>query len=137
MECAGNGRAKLKPRPLSQPWLEGAVSTAEWTGVPVARLLDEAGLKPGTVECVFTGADHGTEKGDEHDYARSLTAAELRRPEIMIAYEMNGRPLEPQHGHPLRLIVPGWYGMTSVKWLKRIEAVTEPFAGCQQCTAYW
>ncbi len=137
LECAGNGRAELKPRPLSQPWLDGAIGTAEWTGVPVARLLDEAGLKQGTVECIFTGADHGTEKEHEHDYARSLTVAELRRPETMIAFEMNGRPLEPQHGFPLRLIVPGWYGMTSVKWLKRIEAVTEPFEGYQQKTAYW
>lgn len=136
VECAGNGRARLLPRPISQPWLNEAVSTAEWTGVPLAAILEDAGLKPGTVELVFTGADHGTEKGFEHDYARSLTVAEAMRPEVLLAYEMNGRALEPQHGFPLRLLVPGWYGMTHVKWLSRIEAVREPFEGYQQRVAY-
>ena len=70
------------------------------------------GSTPGAVELVFTGADHGVEKGHEHDYARSLTVADALRPEVLLAYEMNGRPLEPQHGFPLRLLVPGWYGMT-------------------------
>jgi DMSO/TMAO reductase YedYZ molybdopterin-dependent catalytic subunit len=137
LECAGNGRARLHPRPISQPWLNEAVGTAMWTGVPLAALLAEAGLKAGTVELVFTGADHGVEKGFEHDYARSLTVEDAMRPEVMLAYEMNGRPLEPQHGYPLRLLVPGWYGMTSVKWLVRIEAVTKPFAGYQQKVAYY
>ncbi len=137
LECAGNGRARLSPRPISQPWLNEAVSTAEWTGTSLAGLLEEAGLEPGAVELVFTGADHGVEKGYEHDYARSLTVAEASRPEILLAYEMNGRPLEPQHGFPVRLIVPGWYGMTHVKWLTRIEAVTQPFQGYQQAVAYW
>jgi DMSO/TMAO reductase YedYZ molybdopterin-dependent catalytic subunit len=137
IECAGNGRARLTPRPLSQPWLVEAVSTAEWTGTPLAPLLEEAGLEAGTVEIVFTGADHGVEKGCEHDYARSLTVADATRPEVLLAYEMNGRPLEPQHGFPVRLLVPGWYGMTHVKWLTRIEAVKAPFAGYQQTVAYW
>jgi DMSO/TMAO reductase YedYZ molybdopterin-dependent catalytic subunit len=137
LECAGNGRARLWPRPISQPWLNEAVATAEWTGTPLAELLAEAGLEPGVVELVFTGADHGVEKGYEHDYARSLTVADATRPEVLLAYEMNGRPLEPQHGFPLRLLVPGWYGMTNVKWLTRIDAVTEPFTGYQQRVAYW
>lgn len=136
LECAGNGRARLFPRPVSQPWLNEAVGTAEWTGTPLAGILEEAGLKTGTVELVFTGADHGTEKGYEHDYARSLSAAEAMRPEILLAYEMNGQPLEPQHGFPLRLLVPGWYGMAHVKWLSRIEAVAKPFEGYQQTVAY-
>src|SRR5207248_4723491 len=89
------------------------------------------------MERAFTGADHGIEKGDEHDYARSLRIDDAMRPEVMLAYEMNGRPLEPQHGFPLRLLVPGWYGMTSVKWLARIDAVTKPFDGYQQQVAYW
>src|SRR4030095_4827395 len=118
LECAGNGRAQLSPRPISQPWLNEAVGTAEWTGTPLAPLLDEVGLLPQCVELVFTGSDHGIEKGYEHDYARSLTVADARRPAVMLAYEMNGRPLEPQHGFPLRLLVPGWYGMTQVKWLR-------------------
>ena len=137
LECAGNGRARLFPRPVSQPWLNEAVGTAEWTGTPLAALLDDAGVKADSVELVFTGADHGIEKGNEHDYARSLTLDDARRDGVMLAYEMNGRPLEPQHGFPLRLLVPGWYGMTHVKWLTRIEAVTKPFDGYQQRTAYW
>lgn len=137
IECAGNGRARLHPRPISQPWLNEAVSTAEWTGTPLAGVLEDAGVADGAVELVFTGADHGVEKGYEHDYARSLPLAEARRPEVLLAYEMNGRALEPQHGFPLRLVVPGWYGMAHVKWLGRIEAVTQPFEGYQQKVAYW
>jgi DMSO/TMAO reductase YedYZ molybdopterin-dependent catalytic subunit len=137
IECAGNGRARLMPRPISQPWLVEAVGTAEWTGTPLAAVLADAGAKPGAVEWVFTGADHGIEKGYEHDYARSLSIEDATRPEVLLAYEMNGRPLEPQHGFPARLLVPGWYGMTHVKWLTRIEAVTTPFDGYQQRVAYW
>jgi len=136
MECAGNGRARLQPRPVSQPWLLEAVGTASWTGVPLRDVLLEAGLGPDTVEIVFSGADHGVQGEVEHDYERSLPLDVALRPEVLLAYEMNGRPLEPQHGAPLRLLVPGWYGMTSVKWLTRITAVTEPFAGYQQAAAY-
>jgi DMSO/TMAO reductase YedYZ molybdopterin-dependent catalytic subunit len=137
LECAGNGRARLLPRPISQPWLVEAVGTSEWTGTPLAGVLADTGIDPAAVELVFTGADHGVEKGYEHDYARSLTIADASRPEVLLAYEMNGRPLEPQHGFPVRLLVPGWYGMTHVKWLVRIDAVTEPFDGYQQRVAYW
>ena len=136
LECAGNGRARLHPRPISQPWLNEAVGTAEWTGTPLAGVLEDAGIEPGTVDIVFVGADHGIEKGYEHDYARSLPLEEITRPEVLLAYEMNARPLEPQHGAPLRLLVPGWYGMTHVKWLARIEALTHRFEGYQQSVAY-
>jgi len=136
MECAGNGRARLRPRPLSQPWLVEAIGTAEWTGTPLAPLLEEAGLAADALEVVFSGADRGIQADDEHDYARSLTVADALRPEVMLAYEMNGEPLQPQHGFPLRLLVPGWYGMTSVKWLKAIDVVTAPFSGYQQAVAY-
>jgi DMSO/TMAO reductase YedYZ molybdopterin-dependent catalytic subunit len=136
MECAGNGRARLAPRPVSQPWLVEAVGTAAWTGASLSELLTAAGVRPGTVELVFRGADHGVQGEVEHDYARSLSLREAMRPEVLLAYEMNGRPLEPQHGAPLRLLVPGWYGMTNVKWLGSIAAVTEPFDGYQQAVAY-
>ena len=136
LECAGNGRARLSPRPLSQPWLEEAVSTAEWTGTPLAGVLAQAGLAEDAVELVFTGADRGVQGGVEQDYARSPPLADATQPEVLLAYEMDGRPLEPQHGFPLRLIVPGWYGMTSVKWLTSIEAVARPFEGYQQTPAY-
>jgi DMSO/TMAO reductase YedYZ molybdopterin-dependent catalytic subunit len=136
MECAGNGRARLEPRPLSQPWLEGAVGNAEWTGTPLAAVLDQAGVLDGAVEVVLTGADRGVQDDVEHDYERSVPIAEAMRPEVLLAYEMNGDPLLPQHGFPIRVIVPGWYGMTSVKWLSRITVVTEPFQGYQQAIAY-
>ena len=136
LECAGNGRTRMENRAESQPWLLEAVSTAEWTGTPLAGLLEEAGLGSGVVELVFTGADHGVQGGIEQDYQRSLTVAEAMRPEVLLAYAMNGHPLEPQHGAPVRLLVPGWYGMTSVKWLRRIEAVTRPFEGYQQADSY-
>jgi DMSO/TMAO reductase YedYZ molybdopterin-dependent catalytic subunit len=136
LECAGNGRARLQPRPLSNPWLLEAIGTAEWTGTSLGPLLDEAGMRDEAMELVFTGRDRGFQGGTEQAYQRSLTLAEARRPEVLLAYEMNGEPLQPQHGHPLRLLVPGWYGMTSVKWLERIEAVAEPFEGYQQAHTY-
>jgi DMSO/TMAO reductase YedYZ molybdopterin-dependent catalytic subunit len=136
MECAGNGRARLTPRPISQPWLLEAVGNAEWTGVRLAELLDEAGLADDAVELVFTGLDRGVEGGIEQSYERSLTISEARREEVVLAYAFNGLPLPPQHGFPVRLLVPGWYGMASVKWLARITAVAEPFTGYQQARAY-
>jgi sulfane dehydrogenase subunit SoxC len=136
MECAGNGRARLSPRPASQPWLAEAVGTAEWTGVPLAAVLDEAGVTGDAVEVVFRGLDRGVESGVEQHYERALTLDEARRDEVLLAYAMNGAPLPPQHGFPLRLVVPGWYGMTNVKWLAAITVIDEPFAGYQQAVAY-
>ena len=132
MECAGNGRGRLSPRPISQPWLTEAIGTAEWTGTPLRPLLEEAGPLDEAVEFVFAGTDRGVQKEIEHDYERSLPIADVLRDEVLLAYEMNGAPLPPQHGFPLRLIVPDWYGMASVKWLTRITAVSEPFEGFQQ-----
>jgi DMSO/TMAO reductase YedYZ molybdopterin-dependent catalytic subunit len=136
MECAGNGRARLAPRAISQPWLLEAVGTAEWSGTPLWPLLEEAGIADAAVELVFAGLDRGVEGDVEQRYARSLPLSEARREEVMLAWGVNGQLLPPQHGFPLRLLVPGWYGMTSVKWLERITAVTEPFDGYQQVRAY-
>ena len=136
MECAGNGRARLDPRPVSQPWLNEAIGTAEWTGTPLAPILEEAGIADEAHEIVFTGADRGIQGGIEQDYGRSLPIADAMRPEVLIATAMNGQPLQPQHGQPARLLVPGWYGMASVKWLTSIRAVAEPFTGFQQTPAY-
>ncbi len=136
MECAGNGRARLEPRPLSQPWLLEAVGTAEWTGVRLADLLDEAGVQGSAVEVLFRGLDRGVEGGEEQQYERSLTLDEARRDEVLLAYAMNDAPLPPQHGFPLRLVVPGWYGMTSVKWLEAVTLIDRPFAGYQQARGY-
>ncbi len=136
LECAGNGRALMEPRAISQPWLSEAVGTAEWTGTPLAPLLAQAGLADDAVEVVFTGLDRGAQGGVLHDYERSLPLAEALRDDVLLAWAINGQPLPPQHGFPLRLIVPGWYGMTQVKWLRSIAVVAEPFAGWQQETAY-
>ncbi|MEU9028814.1 sulfite oxidase [Streptomyces sp. NPDC048383] len=138
MECAGNGRARLSPRPVSQPWLLEAVGTADWTGVPLRTVLAEAGALPGAVEAVFTGADHGVERGVEQDYRRSLPlgVATGEDPPVLLAHTMNGVPLPPQHGYPLRLVVPGWYGMAHVKWLRDITLTDVPFTGFQQSVAY-
>lgn len=131
MECAGNGRTFMKPRPVNQPWIHGAVSTANWTGTPLRHVLEEAGIEDGAVEVLFTGRDRGVQSGEEQFYQRSLRLADAMKDEVVLVYEMNGATLEPQHGYPLRLVVPGWYGMTNVKWLDRIEILTEPFNGMQ------
>jgi DMSO/TMAO reductase YedYZ molybdopterin-dependent catalytic subunit len=136
LECAGNGRARLTPRPLSQPWLGEAVGTAEWTGTPLGPLLAEAGLLPGASDVVFTGLDRGVQRGVEQHYERSLSVADAKREEVLLAYAINGAPLPPQHGFPLRLIVPGWYGMTHVKWLRSITVLDRAFEGFQQAVAY-
>jgi DMSO/TMAO reductase YedYZ molybdopterin-dependent catalytic subunit len=136
MECAGNGRARLRPRPVSQPWLNEAVGTAEWTGTPLAPLLREAGVRDGAVDVAFVGADHGIERGVEQDYARGLALADALADDVLLAYEMDGRPLPAQHGAPVRLVVPGWYGMAQVKWLVRIQVLDRAFDGFQNVTAY-
>jgi DMSO/TMAO reductase YedYZ molybdopterin-dependent catalytic subunit len=135
MECAGNGRARLDPRPVSQPWLLEAVGTARWRGTPLRPLLEEAGIG-GAVEVLCTGLDRGIESEEEQAFQRALPLEEALRDEVLLAYEMNGTPLPPQHGFPLRLVVPGWYGMTNVKWLERIELVDTPFAGYQNSWSY-
>jgi DMSO/TMAO reductase YedYZ molybdopterin-dependent catalytic subunit len=131
MECAGNGRALMPPRAESQPWLDGAIGNAEWTGTPLPPILEEAGLRPETVELVFTGADHGIQGDVEQDYQWGFSLGDIVRDDVLLAYEMNGQPLPPQHGYPVRLLVPDWYGMCSVKWLTRITAVAHRFDGFQ------
>lgn len=136
LECAGNGRGQMSPRYPSMPWMEEGVSTAEWTGTPLGPLLRAAGVHADATEVVFRGTDRGIDRGTEHDYARSLSIAEAMREDVLVVYAMNGQPLLPQHGAPLRLVVPGWYGMASVKWLAAIEAVNVPFDGIQQTHSY-
>ena len=131
MECAGNGRALMPPRAESQPWLLEAVGNSEWTGTSLPAILDEAGLRPEAVELVFTGADHGIQGDVEQDYQWGFSLADIVRDDVLLAYELNGQPLPPQHGYPIRLLVPDWYGMCSVKWLRRITAVAQPFDGFQ------
>ncbi|HEV2815154.1 MAG TPA: molybdopterin-dependent oxidoreductase, partial [Solirubrobacteraceae bacterium] len=134
MECAGNGRAALAPRPISQPWLLEAVGNAQWTGTPLRPLVE--GIATGAAELLFTGLDRGVEGDVVQAYERALPVADALHDDVLLAYELNGEPLPPQHGFPLRLVVPGWYGMTSVKWLTRITALETPHEGYQNATAY-
>lgn len=136
LECAGNGRAITSPRWISQPWHHEAVGTAEWTGTPLKPLLEEAGLTPSAHDIVFYGTDRGFDAGDEHDYGRSLSPEQARHDDVLLVWAMNSAPLLPQHGFPLRLVVPGWYGMASVKWLNRIVVIDRPFEGHQQVGTY-
>jgi sulfane dehydrogenase subunit SoxC len=136
LECAGNGRANLSPRPLSQPWLFEAVGTAEWTGTALAPLLREAGLLDDAAEVVFTGLDQGLQGGIQQQYERALPLDAALEGDVLLAYSVNGVALPPQHGFPARVIVPGWYGMAHVKWLRAVTVTSAPFEGYQQASAY-
>jgi DMSO/TMAO reductase YedYZ molybdopterin-dependent catalytic subunit len=144
IECAGNSRVFLVPKAKGVLWELGGVSTAEWTGVSLSTILERAGIKEGAVEVIFKGADKGqiTEEpktpGEIH-FARSLPLEKARQREVVLAYQMNGEDLSLEHGFPLRAIVPGWYGVASVKWLTSIEVTDKPFRGYWQTTeyAYW
>ena len=144
IECAGNGRAFLVPKAKGLLWEQGGVGTAEWTGVPLSVLLDKAGIKEETVEIILEGTDQGEISEEPKTpgiihFARSLSLAKARQPEVLIAYQMNGKDLTPEHGFPVRAIIPGWYGMASIKWLNRIIATATPFDGYFQSLeyAYW
>jgi DMSO/TMAO reductase YedYZ molybdopterin-dependent catalytic subunit len=136
MECAGNGRAKFTPRPISQPWLLEAVGTGRWRGARLRDVLERAAPGDDAVEAVFTGLDRGVEGEEEQSFQRSLPVDLANDEDVLLAYELNGSPLPPQHGYPLRLLVPGWYGMTNVKWLTQITLSRDPFTGYQQARGY-
>jgi sulfite oxidase len=138
LECAGNRRSGL-PVPAPGPqWNLGAVGNAKWTGVPLSTVLDRAGLSPQATELVFTGADSGSraDMNGQFTYIRSLPNDEKLLAECILALAMNDEPLPPKHGFPLRLIVPGWYGMAQVKWLTGITAADLPFKGPWQAFDY-
>ncbi len=140
MECAGNSRAFMTPPAEGLQFQHGAVGNARWRGVRVSELLSRAAPRDKAVEVLFEGADLGEEEEEgesfELGYARSLPMAKALSPDTLLAYEMNGQPLTPQHGFPLRLLVPGWYGMASVKWLTRVRVLEEPFDGFFQKRRY-
>jgi DMSO/TMAO reductase YedYZ molybdopterin-dependent catalytic subunit len=141
LECAGNSRVFLVPQVSGAQWGLGAVGNAEWTGVPLAALLERVGLQEDACEIVLEGADRGTPKEPPIPpgligYARSLPRDKAIQREVLIAYQMNGQDLPPDHGYPVRAIVPGHFGMASVKWLTRVQAVREPFRGYWQTSDY-
>ena len=145
LECCGNG-------PVPDPWARetraamekvtghGIMGNAEWVGVPLAQLLSKAGVKSTAVEVMFEGADHGPDETcgipPEVTYERSLPVQKAMHPDTLLAYQMNGQELSPLHGYPLRLVVPGWYGMCSVKWLVGIHVMDQAFEGFYQKQRY-
>src|SRR5437762_3172760 len=143
LECAGNNRHFLEPKVKGVQWGLGAVGTAEWTGVPLSILLDRAGVKANAREVILEGADHGMladpkSPPGELRYSRSIPLEKAQR-DVLLACRMNGNDVPPEHGFPVRAIVPGWYAMASVKWLQRIIVTYRPFAGYDptQDYAYW
>jgi DMSO/TMAO reductase YedYZ molybdopterin-dependent catalytic subunit len=138
LECAGNGRTGFTPPPDGEKWDLGAVSTAEWTGVPLVEVLDRAGVRAGATEVVFRGADGGTLDGQAAPirFERSLALDQGRDGEVLLTYAMNGEPLPVQHGYPVRLIVPGWYAVASLKWLTEIDLIAGRFTGHYQTDKY-
>jgi DMSO/TMAO reductase YedYZ molybdopterin-dependent catalytic subunit len=138
VECAGNGRSFLQQKVAGVQWGAGAIGHAEWTGVPLCRVLEQAGLRPDALEVLFEGCDQGSESDHPEPmyFARSLPLAKAIDPDTLLATRMNGELLSASHGFPLRLFVPGWYGVASVKWLRRIEVINRPFGGYFQSVKY-
>jgi DMSO/TMAO reductase YedYZ molybdopterin-dependent catalytic subunit len=122
-ECGGN-RAGM---------FHGLIGNARWGGISLSDLMTDAGIQSDGIEVVFYGADSGTENirdtEAEQNFGRSLHYSDALRPEVMLAYEMNGEPLNLYHGAPVRLIVPGWYGVSNVKWLNQIHVQDRRFMG--------
>lgn len=138
VECAGNGRSFLHERQPGVQWGAGAIGHAEWTGVPLRDVLEKAGLKPGAVEILFEGEDQGSESDHPEPmyFARSLPLAKALDRDTLLVTRMNGELLTQAHGAPVRLFVPGWYGVASVKWLRRVEAIDSNYRGYFQSVKY-
>ena len=144
-ECCGNGPipeywAKQTRSVMEKVTGHGIMGNAEWVGVSLADVLNMAEIGPNAVEVMFEGADHGPDEvvGDPEEvtYERSLPMEKVLHPDTMLAWEMNGEMLTPLHGYPLRLVVPGWYGMCSVKWLVGIHVLDHKFEGFYQIERY-
>jgi DMSO/TMAO reductase YedYZ molybdopterin-dependent catalytic subunit len=137
LECAGNGRRLMVPVPDGTPWGLGAVGSARFTGVPLRTVLDACGVRESALEVVFEGADAGeVEPGRRVRFERSLPIERALDPGTLLAWAMNGEPLTPRHGYPVRLVVPRYYAVASVKWLQTIRVVDRPFSGHFQAERY-
>ena len=143
LECAGNSRSTMQPPAEGVAWDHGAVGTARWKGVSVSTVLNQASVREIAKNVLFEGADYGRERNApgalaprELSYAMSLPMEKVLHPDTMLAYEMNGETLPPEHGYPVRLLVPGWYGMASVKWLANIRVLEQPFRGFHENDYY-
>jgi len=139
LECAGNNRNFLEPKVKGVQWGLGAVGNAEWTGTPLSALLERAGLRSNAQEIILEGADRGrledpkSPRG-EINFARSIPLEKAT--DVLLAYKMNSVELPPEHGFPVRAIVPGWYAVASIKWLQRIVVTDKPFNGYYQTLDY-
>ena len=140
LECAGNSRSYVTPPAEGLAFRHGAVSTARWKGIPLQALMERAGLREPAAAVVFEGADRGEEQEDgiafDLNYRRSLPLEKALHPDTLLAYEMNGEPLPAEHGFPVRMVVPGWYAMASVKWLVHVNVTDRPLDGFFQQRRY-
>ncbi|HEY3729019.1 MAG TPA: sulfite oxidase [Solirubrobacteraceae bacterium] len=139
LQCAGNrrrGLIEVREIPGEAPWGPGATGTARWGGVRLADVLTMAGMGSEARHVAFVGADRSEEADPPQLYGASIPLAKALSPEVLLAYEMNGEPLAEVHGAPLRVVVPGYIGARSVKWLRRIQVRAEPWDGFFQSTAY-
>lgn len=144
LECAGNGRVYLTPAVPGLQWGQGAVGNAEWTGVPLATILEKAGVKDSAVDVVLEGADKGQINNEPKSpgpihFARSIPIKKAKDGSVVLAYQMNAAELPASHGFPMRAVVGGWYGMASVKWLTRIIVTEKSYKGFWQTLdySYW
>lgn len=136
LECSGNKRAFFEPKVFGDQWTGGAISQGKWKGVPLHYLLSLTGIKAGAREIVFHGADSGIKKEQHVYFERSLPLEKALDSQVIVAWEHNQKPISPKHGFPFRLIVPGWYAMASVKWLKTIRVIDHSFSGPFQIEDY-
>lgn len=138
LECSGNKRAKFNPKVYGEQWEDGAISQGVWKGVPLRELLTYTGVKESAKEVVFEGYDLGQRKDmpGQFSFTRSLPLDKALHSDTLIAYEYNGKPIPYKHGYPLRIIVPQWYAMASVKWLRRITVIGQQFQGPFQSKDY-
>jgi DMSO/TMAO reductase YedYZ molybdopterin-dependent catalytic subunit len=140
LECAGNNRIFLEPKVKGVQWALGAVGNASWKGVSLFALLERAKIRSGAIEVILEGADEGEvdkspKPSGKISFCRSVPLSKARA-DVLLAYEMNGERLSSPHGFPVRAIVPGWYAMASVKWLRRIIVTDKPFNGFYQSLDY-
>jgi DMSO/TMAO reductase YedYZ molybdopterin-dependent catalytic subunit len=128
IECAGNGRAHLSPPVHGVQWIGGAVGNGRWSGVPLGRILDAAGVRPEGRAVLVAGADTGVVTGADGErrtvrFERSLPLEKAKRDEVLLALDLDGAPLSAEHGGPVRALVGGWYGMASVKWVTHLTVI--------------
>ncbi|PLT33422.1 sulfite oxidase [Bacillus sp. V5-8f] len=138
LECAGDKRNLFEPKVYGEQWEKGAISQGYWRGVPLGVLLEYTGLITGAKEVVFEAHDYGKRKGLDQiiPFARSLPLEKALHTDTLVAYEYNDKPIPFKHGFPFRLIVPQWYAMASVKWVKSITVIDKQFTGPFQAIDY-